>query len=343
MTGRNKTALITGASGFIGSRLCELLAAEYQIHILLRSNSMALLSANQALKVFKADLPDSEGLAAACEAVDIIFHTAGIAHTGNVTGDEYQRVNVEGTGTLIDAAKQAGVKKLVFFSSILAAGPEHGTNFSDYAKSKKDAEDLLSAEAADQFQCTILRPVNVYGPGMKGNIAGLIRRIKSGDLPPLPKLENELPLISVHDLCEAAILAAESDQANGKIYALSDGESYTPNTLENSIYEALGRKKPTWRSPRMVFYAASLAAQIANSTGLWKNDLGLRTYCNLTGQISTNIAAGSDISADLGFQPQHSFQSELPDILRAIEKEPKKESKQKRRARACPRQNSKTL
>jgi len=102
---------------------------------------------------------------------------------------------------------------------------------------------------------------------------------------------------------------------------LTDGQSYTPNTLESAIYEALGRKKPTWHSPRMVFFLASLAAQMANYIGLWKNDLGLRTYRNLTGQISTNMAVGSDISEDLGFQPKHSFQSELPGILRAIEKE----------------------
>ena len=327
MTEPNKTVLVTGASGFVGSRLCEtLMSAGYQLHILLRPNSMAVLAASRPFQMFTADLPNPEGLAAACEGVDIVFHTAGIAHVGNVSAAEYQRINVEGTRVLAEAAKQAGVQKFVYFSSILAAEAEEEASSSDYvksdyAKSKKGAEELLVALATDEFQFSILRPANVYGPNMKGNIAGLIRRIKSGRLPPLPKLENELALISVHDLCQAAILAAQSEQANGKTYVLTDGQSYTPKTLEGAIYEALGRKKPTWHSPRMVFFLASLAAQIANAIGLWKNDLGLRTYRNLTGQISTNIAAGSDISADLGFQPRHSFQNELPVILRTLEKE----------------------
>ena len=71
----------------------------------------------------------------------------------------------------------------------------------------------------------------------------------------------------------------------------------------------------------MVFFLASLLAQIANNLGLWKNDLGLRTYRNLTDQNRAIDATNGDISIDLGFKPQTSFQSELPVILRNLKSE----------------------
>lgn len=284
---------------------------------------MALLAANESLQVCKAELPNSAGLELACEGVDVVFHLAGIAHARNTGFDQYQQINVEGTRVLVDAAKRAGVKRFVYFSSILAAGVEHNKEqqVTDYAQSKKAAENLLIEAANEQFRYTIIRPVNVYGAGMKGNIASLIKRIQSGRLPPLPKLNNELPLVGIEDLCLAAVSASESDTGKDKIYSLSDGLTYTPSILEGAVYEALGRKKPGWHTPRMVFFLASLLAQIANNLGLWKNDLGLRTYRNLTDQNRAIDATNGDISIDLGFKPQTSFQSELPVILRNLKSE----------------------
>ncbi|MCG8415090.1 MAG: hypothetical protein MI746_12795, partial [Pseudomonadales bacterium] len=131
-------------------------------------------------------------------------------------------------------------------------------------------------------------------------------------------VSNEIPLVSVEDLCEAAILAAESSGSAGQIYTVTDGQAYTPNDIEAAVYEALGQKKPGWHTPRMVFYAASLGAQIANNLGLWNNDLGLRTYRNLTGQGTGPVPSNEKICAELGFQPQRTFQSELPAILAAM-------------------------
>lgn len=204
----SKVALVTGVSGFIGSSLCEYLQrAGYKLKIMLRQNSMALLPGNGIIEIVKADLPSTDGLADACNGVDTVFHLAGIAHVGNVASEEYSRINVEGTRVLAEAAKQAGVRKFVFVSSILAAGAEDPKATTAYARSKKNAEDLLFDLATDDFHCAVVRPANVYGAGMKGNIVGMIRRIKSGRLPPLPKLENKLQLIAVSDLCAAILLS----------------------------------------------------------------------------------------------------------------------------------------
>ena len=222
-----------------------------------------------------------------------------------------RRVNVQGTDAVCRACQSAGIARLVYFSSSLATNPESSV----YAETKRAAEEIVLTAGKSEtspLHVTVLRPVNVYGVGMKGNIAALLGRIHSGRMPPLPRLQNRLALISVTDLCRAALLVAAGKQASGNIYTVTDGEAYTPSRIEAAVYAALGRKKPNWPTPRVVFYAASLGAQLANKLGLWNNDLGLRTYRNL---VADNPVSCDKIAADLGFSPAESLETALPRIL----------------------------
>jgi nucleoside-diphosphate-sugar epimerase len=260
-------------------------------------------------------LEDVDTLTKACTGVAAVFHLANIAHVNTPDEGALLRVNVEGTEAVCRACLGAGVSRLVYFSSSLASDPSR----SSYAQSKRAAERLVLAAGKDEaaaLHVSVLRPVNVYGAGMRGNIAGLIRRIVRGSIPPLPRLQNRLALISVADLCRAALAAAAGRQPSGKIYTIADGEAYTPNRLEAAVYEATGRKRPGWHSPRVIFYAAAAAAQLADRTGIWKNDLGLRTYHNLV----TDQAGSSDgFANDFDFKPSQSLESELPRILCSLE------------------------
>ncbi|MCY4357692.1 MAG: NAD-dependent epimerase/dehydratase family protein [Gammaproteobacteria bacterium] len=336
-------ALVSGASGFIGGHLCEALVQNgYRVAALVRdlaidnASSGSIFSnkwrtSGQSVKVFTGDLAKPETLLTACHEMDYVFHLAGTAHTAHAEKKELRKTIVEGTVNFASVAKQSGVRSFVYFSSSLAAtiDKEQATS---YASCKKAAEQAVLAMADEQFRVCVLRPVNVYGSGMKGNIAALLRRIRSGTMPPLPKLGNHLSLISVQDLCEAAILAAQREDSTGHIYSVNDGLDYTPNDLEMAIYRALGKNRPAWYTPRMVFFLAAVGAQIVNKLGLWRNDLGLRTYRNLTG-AGHRVDSKSGIkpcqkckqqdhaernAAELGFQPQRSFQDELPKILSAL-------------------------
>ena len=262
-------------------------------------------------------------LGQACRNARAVFHLASIAHVGTADESVLQHSIVEGTQQLAAAAKQAGVASFVYFSSSLAAAAGDRAA-SSYARCKKAAEESVLGLADQHFRVCVLRPVNVYGPGMKGNLAGLIRHIRAGRLPSLPRLSHRVPLVAVQDLCQAAILAAENPRSAGRIYTVTDSRCHTPNSIETAIYQALGKKKPGWHSPRVVFYLAAAAAQLANDLGLWRNNLGLRTYRNLTGQgagaaLYQDIGAASEqLAAELGYRPQRSFRDELPAILAAL-------------------------
>lgn len=310
-------ALVVGATGFIGQHLVTALQQQgYRVRVYSRRDYAAnVLPGVASADWFSGALEDVDTLTKACIGVAAVFHLANIAHVNTPDDGALLRVNVEGTEAVCRACFGAGVSRLVYFSSSLATDPAR----SPYAESKRAAERLVLAAGKDEaaaLHVSVLRPVNVYGVGMRGNIAGLIRRIVRGSIPPLPRLQNRLALISVADLCRAAMAAAAGKQPSGKIYTLADGEAYTPNRLEAAVYAAAGRKRPGWHTPRVIFYSAAAAAQLADRTGIWKNDLGLRTYHNL---VSDQAGSSDGFANDLDFRPSQSLESELPRILRSLE------------------------
>lgn len=311
---RSDLALVTGGNGFIGRSLIRALNENgYRVRALSSSPYPKLKGLGIAPSDWlTGDIFDAKALSLACDGVTVIFHLANTAHINNSNKSDFYDVNVHATKLLKRAAIDARVSRLIYFSSILAADPKA----SAYAQSKRDAEKLLlthnDEKSCIKLHTTILRPANVYGRGMKGNLASLITYIKSGNIPPLPTLHNRLPLISVQDVNAAALLAARGSHPSGGVYVLTDSETYTPNRIESAIYGALRKKRPMWSTPLMLFFAGSLLAEIANRLGLWSNNFGLHTYRALITDKSEN---SEKAIAELGFCPTTTFETELCDFI----------------------------
>lgn len=323
--------LVTGAAGFIGSTLCRQLAALERPLVTLtgRAPPRHPQPARQyAVASFGGDLRDPDILGRALAGVDTVFHLAGVAHVDRAEPAELEAINVEGSRQLALAARESGVRRLVYFSSSQALAAEQGLPAATaYGQSKLRAEQVLEGIAATGGpQLTILRPVNVYGVGMKGNLVTLVDLIRRRLLPPLPRLHTRVSLVGVDDLCRAAILAAASERANGGTYLVTDGVEYPLNHIEAAVYRALGRKMPSWRCPRVVLYAAALAAESfgrlgalagrqghRNTAGAKGNGPpGLRSYHNLS---RDSLFSNRRICDELGFNPAATFYDELPAIL----------------------------
>ncbi|MEC7187027.1 MAG: NAD-dependent epimerase/dehydratase family protein [Pseudomonadota bacterium] len=316
-SGKNR-ALIIGATGFVGRHLAsELNQNGYCVSVLSRGSYISEFpGVNDESQWLTGELPDTGKVLETCRSFEVVFHLANVAHVAESDRDLLSRVNVEGTKSVCRACSDAGVSRLVYFSSSLAGNPS--TSF--YAASKSAAEAAVLAagrESGSELHVTVLRPVNIYGPGMKGNLAGLVKRIVLGRMPPLPKLENRIALISVKDVCRIAIAAAEGQQASGAVYTLTDGEYYTPKRIEAAIYKALGREQHKWTTPRMIFFLAALVVQIGSYLRIVNSDLGLRTYRNL---LKDQPAGESAFASALSIAPSLTFESELPEILKSLEK-----------------------
>ena len=315
----SQTVLVTGASGFIGSHVCRhLITSGYRVRALVRGSQSLGLDSHASLEYLSGDLQKPASLIAACDSVDIVVHLAGIAHANNISEKSLFDINTVGTKSLLNAAISQNVKKFVYLSSTLAETlDDRGHPTTAYGTSKLKAEKLLlEAHNASSINALVLRPANVYGPGMRGNISTLISLISSGYIPLLPLLNTRISLIGINDVSRAIKLAMESSYSGGKAYTLTDGETYIISDLEFEIYEALDKTRPRWRCPRIVLYLGLfLTGVFVKTLNIFGLDIpsiagvSLRTYKNL---ITDNLFDNSEACKNLGFEPSETFYTLLP-------------------------------
>jgi nucleoside-diphosphate-sugar epimerase len=263
--------LVTGANGFVGKPLCaELLQQRQSVRAAVRSSNQGH---GEADEVAVGNIDGETNWHDALRDVDVVIHLAARVHVmQDVAGDplaEFLKVNLHGTENLARQAAQAGVKRLVYVSSIKVNGESttrtHPFLESDdpdpqdpYGKSKWRAEQALQGVAQETgLEIVIVRPPLVYGPGVKGNFISLMAAIKKGIPLPLAGANNARSLVYVGNLVDALIACATHPTAVGKTYILSDGEAISTATLVEKIAEALGNKSRSFYFPPSLLLAAA--------------------------------------------------------------------------------------
>lgn len=199
---------------------------------------------------------DFEHLMSAFQDVDVVIHTAARAHVMKEEHDDpaviYHLMNVALTQKLALAAADAGVKRFVIISSIKVNGEASTQPFSeadvpapedDYGRSKWLAEQCL-AEIGQRtgMEIVILRPPLIYGPGVKGNLAGLIKLISKGIPLPFGTINNRRSLLALDNLVSAILLVSEHPAAANQTFLLADDEDISTKELIKLIAQSHGKK-----------------------------------------------------------------------------------------------------
>ena len=242
-------ALITGASGFIGSHLAEeLLKRGYEVACIVRKTSDLKWLSGFDIKLINGDCADKDSLNNCVKGYDYVFHLAGLTKTN--CKEDFYSVNTKGTENLIEAVvkNNSEVKRFVYLSSLSAFGPKVNANLpnekdnplpvSDYGKSKLRGEKAVLG-CSDRIPISILRPSAVYGPRDK-ELFLFFKLIKRGIMPYWG--DGQTSLVYVDDLINAIILSAEKESAVGRTYFISDGIVYSNNEIINEIASALNVK-----------------------------------------------------------------------------------------------------
>jgi UDP-glucose 4-epimerase len=304
-----KTALVSGASGFIGGVLCRRLRAR---GVRVRALARGAVEPALADEAVAADLTAGPLPAGALEGVDTVFHLAGKAHALSERAEDdtkHRLLTVEGTRLLLEAAERAGVARFVFFSSVKAMGEEAGGCVGEsveprpttaYGRSKLAAEELVRAFGR--------RP----GVGNKGNLARMLSAIDRGLFPPLPEVGNRRSMVHVDNVVDAALFAASRPEANGQSYIVADDRAYSTRELYEEICRGLGRSVPRWSVP---VWALKGLARGGDAIG---GITGRRFFFDsdaLEKLLGSAWYSTEKIARELGYRPSATFHDALPAIV----------------------------
>ena len=261
-----KKILVTGASGFIGQSLCETLSKSGRSVLgAVRSLNPILLN-NNIKYISVGDISFKQNWKDLLFGVDCIIHCAGIVHNMNKDKnfDAYKLTNLNGTKYLAEQAAEAGVKRLVFLSSIKVNGENtdiiNGLEkflYNDipkpkdaYAVYKFEAEKVLfNISTNTELETVVVRFPLVYGNAVKGNLKRLVD-ITSKNLPlPFKAINNKRSFIGIHNLVDLLIRCIDHPEASGKTFLASDGEDLSTPELIKLIASSMGRKANLFPMP----------------------------------------------------------------------------------------------
>jgi nucleoside-diphosphate-sugar epimerase len=256
---------LTGSTGFIGQHLVrELPKRGYRLRVLLRRPTS--LPTNTASAVI-GDIARPQNMSAALQDVDAVIHSAGLAHAmSGVPEDDYRVINTEATINLARAARRAGAKRFIFLSSIRAqCGPTADQVLTEalepsptdaYGRSKLEAERGLADLDIDWVS---LRATLVYGPGVKGNMAELMRLARSPWPLPLGSLRARRSLLAVENLLAAVETVLATPQTMRRPLIVADPQAVTVADMIAAMRRGLGRRPNVFGIPS-AFLELSLRA-----------------------------------------------------------------------------------
>jgi len=264
--------LVTGASGFLGSHVCEQAARSgFQVRALVRPTSdKGFLETLPGVEFTVGAIEDVRSLEQAVEGVDAVIHAAGLVKVRRLR--QFEEVNVQGTKNMIAATlrRAPAIQRFVQVSSLAALGPSlDGRPVTDdappnpvsrYGRSKLEGERAAIA-ASDRIPVTVIRPPLIYGPRDKECLA-FFTSIQRGVLPILGDGRNTLSVITGADCARACVRALTATTPSGRSYLVDDGEIYVWRDALAEIEKVLGKRAwLRWGLPLPVVSLAAVATE----------------------------------------------------------------------------------
>lgn len=305
-----RKVLVTGSTGFIGSRLVEKLLLEEgaSVNCLVRNWEKAVWVSRTAADLYPGDVTNVDMLNRAIAGCSVVMHCA----SGGTTRAELFRTNVEGTANLLEAAAKQRVERFVYVSSIAVHGssPAPGTSaqseYNDcgraYSASKIAAEKVVLEYAArGSMQCVIIRPTFVWGPRSQLFTQGPLKAMRAGRFRWVDEGRGTCHAVHVDNLIESLLLAVTRDHLNGKAFLVTDEagltwrEFFTPLLQLLEIPDAPSINSRSWRTQLMCRLKDASGAIVARLSGDGKS-LPVRVVRRLFREVDVRLGQRGTLS-----------------------------------------------
>lgn len=309
--------LLTGSSGFVGSVLAASLESlpHCVISKIVRKRSNSSDTSHIEIGNIDAKADFSEALV----CVTVVVHCAARAHIMNDTSTDplqaYRQINVDGTRNLAEQAAAAGVKRFIYLSSIKVNGEattetpftaQNSAHYEDaYGQSKFEAEQALwEISQRTGLEVVIIRPPLVYGPGVKGNFASLVKLVKKGMPLPLGAVNNQRSLVALDNLVDLIITCIDHPAAANQTFLVSDDDDVSTTKLLRRMAQAFGKQQLLLPLPKWIM---ALPAKLVGKQG---------AVDRLFGSLQVDI---SHTKETLGWHPPVTMQQQLRKIADSLE------------------------
>ena len=270
MEATTRSVLITGANGFVGSRLCrKFLRENFTVVAGVRKTADLSLLKGLKLNLAYGDVLQTETLPAMVKGVDYIVHNAGVVKVKSP--ETFYEVNQHGTENLFAAiaSHNPKVKRVVYISSLAAAGPVTDDKpvtesdpphpISEYGRSKLEGE-KAALSYADKFPVTAVRPPGVYGPGDK-EVFTFFQAVNRYLKPSIGDMSRRIQLVYVEDLCDGIYRATVADSPTGSVYFIAENRAYSIDELITTLQQACGKKGIPIPLPAAIFRLIAAISQ----------------------------------------------------------------------------------
>ena len=249
--------LITGANGFIGQALCKRLIADgHNVRGAVRSAAQMTLLPSDGEGTLVGDIGRETDWSEALDGIECVVHLAARVHIMSKSAADrlsvFREVNVEGTKRLAQQAAEAGVKRLVYVSSVKVNGEDNSEPYTEmdmasprdpYGISKWEAEQVLYKIASDKgLEVVVLRLPLVYGPGVKANFLRLLKLIHKCIPLPFGLVHNRRSMLYLGNLVSAIMTCLKHPGAAGETFLISDGEDISTVDLVRKMASAMDRR-----------------------------------------------------------------------------------------------------
>lgn len=327
-----RRALVTGATGLVGSHIVEQLVRDgWDVRGLVRDDLAFNAVRAAGAEPVRGDVLDRASLLAASDGVDVILHTAA-AITESGGWESYRRLNIDGTAMIIEACEQAGAR-LLQLSSVAVYGPtfrydDSGNKTSEdtplgplpdrsfYARSKRESEMMvMDAHRAGRIWATAVRPSVIYGRRDRQFVPRMAGLLKTGLMPAIGGGRSTLSVVHAANVADGAIKAVTSDRAGGRPYNLANDFEVTVREFFSFAGDGLGKHIRFVPVPMWLARSGLLAFRAFDRVALG-GKFAVASEGSLSFLSRDNPFTSERARTELGWSPRVSPSEGVPDAFR---------------------------